>query len=225
MSIWGKLYWIKCNLFMINYFTISDLLNEDVLLYLSFVRINAIKRLEVHNYEILSILYGGLLGDVHGERRNNGVGTRFSFQQESSHLTYLMWLHQKISSLGYCNPKLPEVQTRLGKGGKVRKYARFHTWTYSSFNFIKDEWYFEGKKSVPMNIGEYLTPLALSIWIMDDGSRHGTGLHIGVYAFSNDDVDIDLKEVKFWSLFIYYTNNTLQKCRIRKEKYCKRKQR
>jgi len=24
---------------------------------------------------------------------------------------------------------------------------------------------------------------------MDDGSRHGTGLHIGVYAFSNDDVD------------------------------------
>ena len=24
---------------------------------------------------------------------------------------------------------------------------------------------------------------------MDDGSRHGTGLNINVYAFSNDDVD------------------------------------
>lgn len=24
---------------------------------------------------------------------------------------------------------------------------------------------------------------------MDEGSRHGTGLQIGVYAFSNDDVD------------------------------------
>jgi len=64
-------------------------MNENILLSVSFVKIQALKRLEVHNYEILSILYGGLLGNVQA-RRNTGAGTRFSFQQESTHLTYLL---------------------------------------------------------------------------------------------------------------------------------------
>jgi hypothetical protein len=65
-------------------------MNENILLSLSFVKIQAIQRLEVHNFEILSILCGGLLGGVHAERRNTCAGTRFSFQQESTHLTYLL---------------------------------------------------------------------------------------------------------------------------------------
>ena len=44
-------------------------------------------------------------------------------------------------------------------------------------------------KIVPNNIYELLTPKGLAFWIMDDGSRHGDGLHIGVYAFYNKDVD------------------------------------
>lgn len=44
-------------------------------------------------------------------------------------------------------------------------------------------------KIVPSNIQELLTPRGLAFWIMDDGSRHGSGLHISVYAFSNEDVD------------------------------------
>ena len=44
-------------------------------------------------------------------------------------------------------------------------------------------------KIVPDNIHQLLTPKGLAFFIMDDGSRHGTGLHISVYAFSNEDVD------------------------------------
>lgn len=44
-------------------------------------------------------------------------------------------------------------------------------------------------KKVPENIYELLTPRGLAFWIMDDGSKHGSGLHISVYAFSNKDVD------------------------------------
>jgi hypothetical protein len=34
-----------------------------------------------------------------------------------------------------------------------------------------------------------LTPRGLAFWIMDDGSKQGSGLHISVYGFSNTDVD------------------------------------
>lgn len=44
-------------------------------------------------------------------------------------------------------------------------------------------------KIVPDNIHQLLTPKGLAFLIMDEGSRHGTGLHISVYAFSNEDVD------------------------------------
>jgi len=97
-------------------------------------RMKANKRIGPHNKDILSIIYGGLLGDAHAEKRSTGNGTRISFYQEGSHGSYLIWLHQKVSDLGYCNPILPEIKTRLGSKGIVRKIIRFHTFTFSSLN-------------------------------------------------------------------------------------------
>ncbi len=48
--------------------------------------------------------------------------------------------------------------------------------------------YLSNVKRVPYNIYELLIPRGLAFWIMDDGSRQGDGLHISVYAFSNEDV-------------------------------------
>jgi hypothetical protein len=42
---------------------------------------------------------------------------------------------------------------------------------------------------VPHNIYELLTSKGLAFLIMDGGSKPGTGLHISVYAFNNEDVD------------------------------------
>lgn len=49
--------------------------------------------------------------------------------------------------------------------------------------------YLSNVKIVPYNIYGWLTPKGLAFWIMYDGSKHETGLHISVYAFSNSDVD------------------------------------
>jgi len=147
-------------------------------------RIRALKRIGPHNFDILSIIYGSLLGDAHAEYRKQGNGTRICFMQEASHLTYLFWLHNLISELGYCNLNKPKILSRLGKKDVVRRYAKFNTWTYSSLNFVKDEWYLKEKKIVPINIGEYLTPLALSIWIMGDGSISSKGLKFATNSFT-----------------------------------------
>jgi hypothetical protein len=44
-------------------------------------------------------------------------------------------------------------------------------------------------KKIPHNIYELLTSRGLAFLLMDDGSRHASGMHIGVYAFTNTDVD------------------------------------
>ena len=83
-----------------------------------------------------------------------------------------------MAVLGYCNPVVPKIQTRLSKNGVLRYVIRFHTYTYTSLNIIYNEWYVNGVKQVPQNIAEYLTPLALAIWIMDDGARIRYGLKL-----------------------------------------------
>ena len=160
---------------------------------LNFIRIKAKLRIGPHNQEILSIIFGSLLGDGYAEFRSKGNGTRINFYQEDCHVSYLLWIHQRISELGYCNSKLPLITTRLGKKGVVRKIIRFRTWTYSSLNWIYDSFYKENKKCVPILIQNYLTPLALAIWIMDDGRKIGEGLKLATNSFSYSDCNFLVK--------------------------------
>jgi hypothetical protein len=45
-------------------------------------------------------------------------------------------------------------------------------------------WYKNGKKVVPANSMDILTPVGLAYWIMRDGSKLNWGLHLSVYAFT-----------------------------------------
>jgi ubiquinol-cytochrome c reductase cytochrome b subunit len=48
-------------------------------------------------------------------------------------------------------------------------------------------WYVNKVKIIPSIIGEYLTPLALAIWIMDDGSKAGSGIKLCTNSFTYTD--------------------------------------
>lgn len=216
MSFWGylnlaqnvcfifQLLYLKlqgCLDFFINIFTtiwawqtyFFDVFSDKPEIIISFTapfnigRIKANKRIGPHDKDILSIIFGGLLGDAHAEKRSTGKGTRISFYQEGSHISYLIWLHQIVSELGYCNPVSPELQTRLGSKGIVRKIIRFHTFTFSSFNWIHELWYDKNIKKVPCNIYEFLTPISLAIWIMDDGGKVGNSLKLSTNSFTYSD--------------------------------------
>jgi hypothetical protein len=119
------------------------------------------KRIGPHNYEILSIIIGSLLGD--GSMEKDGNGSRFSFYQAKKNGEYLLWLHKIISNLGYSKKNIPLIQTRIGKNGNLCYYYRFRTYTYSSFNWIYDYFYPSNRKIIPRSIENYLSPLALAI--------------------------------------------------------------
>jgi ubiquinol-cytochrome c reductase cytochrome b subunit len=163
-------------------------------LAMSSPHIRALKRIGPHNKEILYLFIGSLLGDSYLER--HGSGYRFCFYQESSNKAYLYWLHNFVVNAGYTNPEIPKIQTRLGSNinnHNLRQVLRFKTWTYYSFKWIHDGFYkldSNGKliKYInPLIIEEYLSPLALAIWIMDDGCRSGKGLKISTNSFTYDE--------------------------------------
>lgn len=178
MSLWGELY---CPICIYKYFNLSYFI-------LPLTKIRSEKRIGPHNYDILSILFGSLLGDGFAERHGNG--TRIAFYQENSHTDYLTWLHNLISGKGYCNGKIPILQSRLTKHGKLRNIIRFKTYTYTSFNWIHEAWYKDGKKVLPSNIEGYISPIALSIWIMDDGAKVSSGIKLATNNFSLPEVKI-----------------------------------
>jgi ubiquinol-cytochrome c reductase cytochrome b subunit len=127
-----------------------------------------------------------MLGDASAELRGNG--TRFRFQQEfPGHRGYLLWLHSFFADRGYCNPAILTPLFRASVSGGIRSYMAFRTWTFSSFNWIYYGFYPNGIKCVPLWIGDYLTPLALAVWIMDDGAAVSSGLKFCTNSFTHSE--------------------------------------
>jgi ubiquinol-cytochrome c reductase cytochrome b subunit len=146
-------------------------------------RTKATNRIGPHNIDVLSMIFGSLLGDSHAERHGNGV--RISFQQESSNVEYLMMFWRFLSDRGYCSTKKPKLLIRTAKAGQLRYYFKVHSWTFSSFIWIHSIFYKDGVKIVPDCIGDYFTPLALAVWIKDAMSY---GLKLATHNFSYNDV-------------------------------------
>jgi ubiquinol-cytochrome c reductase cytochrome b subunit len=93
------------------------------------IKLKSFNKIGPHNKDIISIIFGSLLGDTYGEKNLNflRVGTRFSFSQEAVHIKYVLFLHTLLSELGYCNSKLPIITTKLGSKGKLKKVVKFST--------------------------------------------------------------------------------------------------
>ena len=117
--------------------------------------------------ELKDILTGSLLGDLHGRLRYGKVC--FVFKQGIIHQDYLNHLYELFSH--YC-PSAPRIGTGKPdvRTGKVYSSIVFATYTLPCFIELYNSFYVDGKKIIPLNIEEMLTPLGLAYWIADDGS-------------------------------------------------------
>lgn len=169
-----------------------DFNNELMILFntIPFIKpkTRANKRIGPHNEDVISVIMGSMLGDSYGEK--HGMGTRLNLQQEESNMEYLVWYHKFFNDIGYCSDIKPNKNIRIGKNNKIRYLFRFRTFTFTSFDWIREAFYSNGKKCVPKDIGKYLTPLALAIWIQNDGGKVSAGLKIATNCYT-------LQEVKF----------------------------
>jgi hypothetical protein len=84
------------------------------------------------NKDIIEIIFGSLLGKGYIDKKRDG--TSITFYQEAMHVKYLLWLHNKLATAGYCDKSPPKVGKKLGKKGKIYKTIKFSTLNYTSFN-------------------------------------------------------------------------------------------
>lgn len=88
----------------------------------------------------------------------------------------------------YCK-STPVTRNRVNKKtGSNNSTIRFTTRQLSCFTQLHELFYVNKVKIVPINIEEILTPVSLAYWAMDDGSKQGKGIHLNVYAFSEEDI-------------------------------------
>jgi ubiquinol-cytochrome c reductase cytochrome b subunit len=121
-----------------------------------------------------SILIGTLLGDGAMRCKTNALlEVNHSIRQRG----YVDWKYRMLSDLVATPPS-----QRGGAGGRVA--YRFVTRSLPVLTPYYRAFYPFGRKVVP---DVRLTPLALAVWLMDDGSRSRTSIYLNTQQFSTDD--------------------------------------
>ena len=163
-------------------------------------RLKSDLRIGPHNVDVISVLVGSILGDSHLEKRERGIGTRVIFEQCSRNVEYLMWFHNFFASRGYCSPTKPKLITRIKKQNKVFYQYRVTSYTFTSLNWLHSMFYKVSDnrfiKIIPQDLEKYLTPLALAIWFMDDGSQMNKTVRIATNCFTKSDIEFLCKLLK-----------------------------
>lgn len=118
-----------------------------------------------------SIILGSLLGD--GAMRCK-VNALLEVNHASTQRDYVDWKYRQLENLCGTRPKL-----RPGNAGRIA--YRFTTLSLPQLTSLYREFYRERHKVVPGSL--ILTPLALAVWFMDDGSKSYRALYLNTQQF------------------------------------------
>lgn len=172
--------------------------------YFSKTRTKALHRIGPHNKDVLSVLICGMLGDWWADKIKGQISPsiRFNIEQAINNTAYIHHLTLLFNELGYCSnitPTLVKKSEAVTDNRLDNTVTRFNyrlcLFTFTSFVWIYDSFYHnsEGviKKRVPSWITEYITPLGLAHWIMQDGSRQNKqGISLATNSFTYEECEM-----------------------------------
>jgi ubiquinol-cytochrome c reductase cytochrome b subunit len=179
-----------------------------VVLPINKARTKALNRIGPHNKKILDIIISGMLGDFWADKipGNSLNSIRFNIEQSITNTAYIHYLTLLFYNLGYCSRPVPSLIVKSDSRIENRFNYKVSLFTFTSFNWIYDSFYrtANGKtiKIVPNYIADYLTPLGLAHWIMQDGSyQKGQGVYLATNSFTYEEcqflANILTKKYKF----------------------------
>lgn len=108
------------------------------------------------------ILIGALLGDASINKPNNTKSARIQISHSIKQTEWVWYKYQMIKDLVSTPPR---ARTEI-------KYPviYFNTKTLSEIYELYELFISYGRKGVPQNIGELLSPIGLAVWFGDDGT-------------------------------------------------------
>jgi len=178
-------------------------------------RISKIERAKIILPESLKdILVGLILGDLYLQKWTPNGNPNLQFEQGLINKEYVFHLYDLFKE--YCNfePKVnerkPDPRTK-----KIYSSVRFNTLSLPCFNELYSLFYPEGKKIIPLNIGDLFTPIGLSYFAMDDGSKSRNNFIFNTNSYT-------LQEVEFLSSVLkdkFNLDCTIQKYNKDKNQY------
>ncbi len=135
---------------------------------------------------LFDITIGLMLGDLSAVKRYPNSMAVLKFCQSYKHLDYLIHLYDLFSLYVSSPPRVYEINRSSGSYLQVS----FQTLSFPFFDQLYLLFYdpISGKKKIPENISNLLTPLGLSYLFMDDGAKAGSGLFLHTDGFSKEDV-------------------------------------
>ena len=152
------------------------------------------KNLKLSDYQ-KEVLIGLLLGDGHLETQNNGRTYRLKIEHSYFQKEYVDWLYNVFREW-VLTPPQEKIQTL---GGVQYKKFWFSTVSHGAFRFYGQQFYQGKGKILPKLIHKWLSPLAITVWFMDDGSiksnRH-RALILNTQSFSVSELQRLIKILK-----------------------------
>lgn len=144
------------------------------------------------------ILVGTLLGDGHLETQNGGRTYRLKIEHSLKQQFYVSWLHEQFQFWVRTTPK---NKVKFVQGKQVLNYG-FQTLSVAQFRFYGFQFYGSSRKVIPKRVARWLTPLAVAVWFMDDGSykskqHHSLILNTHCYSRSELNKLIDIFDKKW----------------------------
>ena len=133
------------------------------------------------------LLIGLLLGDAHLETANSGRTYRLKIEHSKSQERYVNWIYSQLKEWVRTAPQKKEKHLN----GKVSENVWFQTYSHPAFKFYAQQFYQENRKKVPKLISRWLTPKAMGVWFMDDGSyksKEHRALILNTQGFARSDI-------------------------------------
>jgi hypothetical protein len=118
------------------------------------------------------LVLGSLLGDGHLRPHRNKVV--FEFLQTAKRKFYVEWKHEILGDLA-----CPQIYHHQDK----REYYKLVTKIHPELSELYHLFYKDGRKTVPEEIGKILTPFAVTVWFMDDGSKSRDAVYFNTQGF------------------------------------------
>ena len=155
------------------------------------------KTLRLNDFQ-RALIVGKLLGDGHLETSDNGRTYRLKIEHSLKQKAYVDWLYDQLKAWVNQAPKsrIRQVQTPQGTSVVSESYG-FTTYAHGALRFYAQQFYdADGKKIIPKLIMKLLTPTALAIWYLDDGSfksSHHKTFIIHAHGYQKQDLQRALK--------------------------------